>query len=239
MNNRTFLTADWRYLAMLNYAVDSAVLQPFVPAGTELDTYGGVNYTSVVGFRFLETRVFGIPFPFHRNFEEVNLRFYVRRKAGAEWRRGVVFIRELVPRLAIAAIARIVYGEPYSALRMRHKIDIADSTVRAEYSWQRAGHRESLSVSATGEPQEIQPGSEEEFITEHYWGYTARRGACTEYQVEHPRWRVWRGAESRLDADIATLYGQRFVESLTALPLSAFIAEGSPVTVRPYAPLSQ
>jgi uncharacterized protein YqjF (DUF2071 family) len=237
--SRAFLTADWRYLAMLNYAVDPAALQPYVPAGTELDSHRGITYASVVGFQFLSTRVFGIAFPFHRNFEEVNLRFYVRRKSGAEWRRGVVFIRELVPRLAIAAIARVVYGEPYSALPMRHKIDIADGTVRAEYFWQRAGHWESLTVSAIGEPQEIQPGSEEEFITEHYWGYTARRGACTEYQVEHPRWRVWRGIESRLDADIATLYGQRFVESLTAPTHSAFIAEGSPVTVRSYAPLSE
>jgi hypothetical protein len=234
---KTFLTAEWRYLAMLNYAVDPAVLEPFVPAGTEMDVFSGTTYASVVGFRFLATRVFGIAFPFHRDFEEVNLRFYVRRKSGAEWRRGVVFIRELVPRLAIATIARAVYGEPYSALPMRHKVDVTETKVRAEYAWRRAGRWESLSVSGHGEPQEIQPGSEEEFITEHYWGYTDRRGDCTEYQVEHPRWRVWRGIESRLDADIAGLYGDRFVGSLTSPPVSAFIEEGSAVTVRYHATL--
>jgi uncharacterized protein YqjF (DUF2071 family) len=220
---------------MLNYAVDPAVLEPFVPAGTEMDVFGGTTYASVVGFRFLATRVLGIAFPFHRDFEEVNLRFYVRRKACAEWRRGVVFIRELVPRLAIATIARAVYGEPYSALPMRHKVDVTPANIRAEYEWRRGGRWESLSVSGHGEPQEIQSGSEEEFITEHYWGYTDRRGDCTEYQVEHPRWRVWRGIESRLNAEIAGLYGDRFVESLTYPPLSAFIAEGSAVTVRYHA----
>jgi len=222
---------------MLNYAVDPAVLQPFVPSGTELDAFGGTTYVSVVGFQFLATRVFGIGFPFHRNFEEVNLRFYVRRKAGVEWRRGVVFIREIVPRPLIAAIARAVYGEPYSALPMRHKVDVTDAKIRVEYAWRRGGQWESLSVSGQGEPREIQPGSEEEFITEHYWGYTDRRGACSEYQVEHPRWRVWRGIESHLDADIAGLYGERFVESLSQQPISAFIAEGSPVTVRYHAAL--
>jgi uncharacterized protein YqjF (DUF2071 family) len=237
--NRTFLTAEWRYLAMLNFTVDPAILKPFVPAGTELDAFRGVTYASVVGFRFLATRVFGIAFPFHRNFDEVNLRFYVRRKAGADWRRGVVFIRELVPRFAIAAIARVVYGEPYSALPMRHKVDVTPANIRAEYAWRRRGQWESLSVSGKGEPQEIRPGSEEEFITEHYWGYTDRRGDCTEYQVEHPRWRVWRGIESRLDADIASLYGEPFVESLAHPPVSSFIAQGSPVTVRYHAAIGQ
>jgi uncharacterized protein len=229
--NRIFLTAEWRHLAMLNYAVDPGVLRPFVPAGTELDTFAGVTYASVVGFRFLATRVFGIGFPFHRDFEEVNLRFYVRRKTGAEWRRGVVFIRELVPRLAIAIIARAIYGEPYRAVRMRHKIDVSDSQIRTEYAWRRSGAWEKLSVAGTGMPKDIQSGSEEEFITEHYWGYTDRRGRCGEYEVQHPRWRVWRAVESRLEADISTLYGTAFAEYLTASPVSAFIAEGSAVKV--------
>jgi uncharacterized protein YqjF (DUF2071 family) len=230
--NRTFLTAEWRYLAMVNFAIDPAALRPFVPAGTELDDFRGVTYASVVGFRFLKTRVFGIGIPFHRDFDEVNLRFYVRRKAGADWRRGVVFIRELVPRAAIVFVARTIYGEPYSAVRMRHEIELSDSRVRAEYAWRRSGQWESLSVAGDGDPLPIESGSEEEFITEHYWGYTNRRGTSSEYQVEHPRWRVWRGAESALDADISTLYGDRFVESLTAAPRSAFIAEGSPIAVR-------
>jgi uncharacterized protein YqjF (DUF2071 family) len=217
---------------MLNFAIDPSVLQPLVPIGTELDSYHGITYVSVVGFRFLATRVFGLGFPLHRDFEEVNLRFYVRRRSGDDWRRGVVFIRELVPRRAIAFVARTFYGEPYSALPMRHRIDLSDSHIRAEYAWRRAGRWESLHVIGTGERQSIKSGSEEEFITEHYWGYTARIAGCSEYQVEHPRWQVWRGTKAGLDADISSLYGERFVESLSALPASAFIADGSAITVR-------
>lgn len=217
---------------MLNYAVERDLLQPFIPAGTELDFFGETTFLSIVGFRFTQARVFGIPFPLHRDFEEVNLRFYVRRKTDEGWRRGVVFIRELVPRRAIAFIARTFYGEPYSAVPMRHRIDAADFGIKVEYAWRRTHGWESIGAIGTGQPQVIANGSEEEFITEHYWGYTARNAGCNEYQVEHPRWRVWRGVEATLDADVSSLYGERFVETLSKAPSSAFIADGSPVIVR-------
>ena len=110
-----FLTANWRYLAILNYTVDPRLLAPFVPLGTEIDFENGETFLSVVGFLFLDTRLLGLPIPLYRDFEEVNLRFYVRRKSADTWRRGVVFIRELVPRRAIALIARACYGENYLA----------------------------------------------------------------------------------------------------------------------------
>jgi uncharacterized protein YqjF (DUF2071 family) len=239
MKARTFLTAEWRHLAMLNYAVDPAVLKRFVPSGTELDSYQGDYFVSVVGFRFLNTRVLGWCFPFHRNFEEVNLRFYVRRRATEGWRRGVVFIRELVSRVAIAFVARACYGEPYSALPMRHKIDTRPQGICVEYGWQRQGKWESLRAAANGRAEPVANGSLEEFITEHYWGYTALKAACTEYQVEHPRWRVWRAVEATLDADVSTLYGGAFAQSLSSRPASAFIADGSDVIVRRKSEFSQ
>lgn len=232
MKARTFLTAEWRHLVMLNYAVDASVLKGFVPAGTELDYYRSDAFISVVGFRFLRAKVFGLAIPFHRSFEEVNLRFYVRRQVAEGWRRGVVFIRELVPRRAIAFIARRCYGEPYTALPMRHRIDHTTERIRVEYGWQRQGRWESVCAAAEGQPKAIENGSLEEFITEHYWGYTARKAACSEYQVEHPRWQVWDALEATLEADVSTLYGDAFVESLSSPPASAFIADGSPVVVR-------
>src|SRR4026208_556537 len=94
-----FLTAEWRRLAMLSFEIDPRVLSPLVPAGTELDEWQGRTFASLVGFLFLDTRVFGLAVPFHRNFEEVNLRFYVRRMASDGLRRGVVFVKEIVPRV--------------------------------------------------------------------------------------------------------------------------------------------
>jgi uncharacterized protein YqjF (DUF2071 family) len=232
MKERAFLTAEWRHLAMLNYRVDASVLNPFVPPGVELDSFRGDHFVSVVGFRFLNTRVFGLALPFHRNFEEVNLRFYVRRHTAEGWRRGVVFIRELVPRRVIALVARVCYGEPYLALPMRHTIGHTTQKLSVEYEWRRQGKWESLHAAAEGQPGAVAEDSPEEFITEHFWGYTARGSTCNEYQVEHPRWQVWRAAEAALKADIASLYGDAFVEALSSRPTSAFIADGSPVVVR-------
>lgn len=237
MQSGKFLTAEWRYLAMLNYEVDPAILSPFVPRGVELDTWNGRNFVSVVGFLFLKTRVLGLPIPFHRNFEEINLRFYVRRRAHDGWRRGVVFIKEIVPRWAIATVARVVYNENYVARRMRHRIDLDNRTITSngsvEYSWRDGESWHRIRAKTEGEAQPLVAGSEEEFITEHYWGYAMQRGSGTvEYQVEHPRWRVWRTSEADFECDVKQVYGHQFVECLSAKPSSAFVADGSAIVVR-------
>jgi uncharacterized protein YqjF (DUF2071 family) len=227
----SFLTANWRYVAMLNFVVDPKIVAPFVPPGTEVDFENGETFLSVVGFLFLDTRLLGLPIPLHLDFEEVNLRFYVRRKSADTWRRGVVFVRELVPRRAIALVARTFYGENYVALPMKHQIDHVDLKLSVEYSWRRGRKWESLKMSASGEPQAIVAGSHAEFITEHYWGYTRVRTGCSEYRVEHARWKTWNAERHELRADAAALYGEQFVEPLSAAPRSAFIADGSPIEV--------
>ena len=233
---RPFLTADWRYLALLNYEIDAALLQPLVPAGTELDDWQGRTFVSVVGFLFLDTRVLGIPIPFHRNFEEVNLRFYVRHRGPEGWRRAVVFVRELVPRAAIAFTARTVYGEQYVSVPMTHAIEFANGNdgqpTRVTYGWRFNGRENRIDVRVQGDAHSLEPGSQEEFIAEHYWGYTrGRDGATREYRVEHAPWRVWTGADARLDCDAAGLYGSQFVDCLRSTPASAYLADGSSVTV--------
>jgi len=213
---------------MLNYEADPALLSPLAPQGTELDTWNGKTYLSIVGFLFQRTRVMGMRIPLHENFEEVNLRFYVRRKAAEGWRRGVVFIKEIVPRKAIAATARAFYNENYIALPMSHET----GSGKAVYRWRHRSQWHSLSVIPTGDAREAVPGSEEEFITEHYWGYSRQRdGGTVEYCVEHPRWRIWQAAAATFSCDVASLYGAEFAGSLSRVPSSAFLADGSPVTV--------
>ena len=233
---KVFLKAEWRYLAMLNYEIDPAVLAPRVPTGTELDKWNDKTFVSIVGFLFLKTKVLGIPVPLHQDFEEVNLRFYVRRCVEEEWRRGVVFVKEIVPRWAIAAMARKCYGENYVALPMHHQITLRDGQLATEasveYSWRMAGKWDRLGVRMSGEPSVVRPGSEEEFITEHYWGYSVQPGGdCVEYRVEHPSWRVWQVAQAALECEVEKLYGEEFCQSLNSEPSSAFLAEGSAVSV--------
>lgn len=224
-----FLTAEWRNLLMLNYAVDPALLLPFVPAGTALDSFEGRTYVSLVAFEFNEVRVAGLSIPFHRSFEEVNLRFYVRRAD----RRGVVFIRELVPKFAVAAVARAFFGENYRSTPMRHAVArLPGGAVEAEFGWGRQSQQASMRIET--EPQASIPaeGSLGQFITEHYWGYAAQRNdGCIEYEVRHPRWMVREARQASFTGDAANYYGAEFGKILLGVPDSAFLAEGSPVEV--------
>jgi uncharacterized protein YqjF (DUF2071 family) len=217
---------------MLNFVVDPKILAPILPSGTEIDFENGQTFLSLVGFLFLDTRLLGLPIPLHRDFEEVNLRFYVRRRSADTWRRGVVFIRELVPRRAVAVVARAFYGERYVAVPMKHEIEQTNADLKVHYFWRRGRKWESLQMSACGEPKSIPAGSHSEFVTEHHWGYTSVHGDCSEYRVEHPRWRIWTATSFEFDADVATLYGEQFAEALNQPPRSAFIADGSPVTIQ-------
>jgi uncharacterized protein YqjF (DUF2071 family) len=184
---------------------------------------------------FLDTRVLGVPIPFHRDFEEVHLRFYVRRKADDGWRRGVVFVKELVPRAAIALVARTLYNENYAAVPMSHELRRSPDGFglrSVSYRWRVGGRQNQLSVSVAGEPAPLLPESHEEFIAEYYWGYSARRnGGTCEYRLQHPSWRVAPAIHAVLDCDVARVYGEPFGALLGGKPASAFLADGSEVSV--------
>ena len=220
---------------MLSFAVEPGILRRHVPRGIELDDWQGTTFVSVVGLLFLETRVMGFAVPFHRTFEEINLRFYVRSRGAEGWRRGVVFVREVVPRRAIAAIARWLYAEPYIACPTRSAIvDPAENRPGAiSYRWRSGGEWLSIGAEYAGIPALPGAGSEEEFVTEHYWGYSRMPdGSAMEYRVEHPRWRVWPAIRPTLQGDFARFYGPELGAALRGAPDSAFVADGSPVVVR-------
>ena len=235
MPRREFLTAEWRNLAILNYAVEPSVLAAWVPRGTELDQFGGKTYISLVGFRFLRTRVHGLWIPLHSDFDEVNLRFYVKRSEGGQTRRGVVFVKEVVPRYAVAKVARLVFHENYVALPMWHRIMEPVSEhgrVQAEYRWQHGGAWNSIRVECEGKPARAPEGSLEQFITEHYWGYASQPDrSCLEYEVAHEPWRIWKATAAVFEGSPTGLYGDKLAKSFERQPDSAFVAEGSAVTV--------
>ena len=228
-----FLSAEWLSLVLLNYVVPPELLGPFVPRGTELDRWRGEAYVSVVGFLFANTRVLGVPIPLHRTFEEVNLRFYVKRRVGAEDRSAVTFIRELVPRAAIAMTARLTYNEPYRCVPMTHRIEAGDAgPSRAEYGWTDAGRACTVVAEDIARPVAPAAGSEQAFMTQRHWGYTPQRdGSTVEYRVAHPVWNVGRVEHGRLVGDAAGAFGPEFAPILAKPPASAFFADGSAITV--------
>jgi uncharacterized protein YqjF (DUF2071 family) len=225
---RKFLTAKWKDLVMANYEVAPELLADRMPNGTSLDFQDGKLFVSLVGFMFLDTRVLGIPVPFHINFEEVNLRFYVKRETSTEKRRGVCFVKEIVPRYAIATVARVLYGEPYECWKMNH----VRSEKQISYSWQKGDCANQIKVEIDedlGVPEENSHG---EFIIEHYWGYTKRGANRTdEYKVEHPKWELFSVKNPEINVDFGANYGEKFAFLSSEKPHSILLAKGSEIAV--------
>ncbi len=230
----TFLSAEWRQLIFANYELDKRVLEPLLPYGTELDSFNGVHYGSLVGFYFQRVKLFGkVAVPFHTEFEEFNLRFYVRRRSGAGWKRGVVFVKEIVPKWAIALVANTLYGEPYATYPMRHSWSADGAVQQIGYEWQVGTDWNHIRVSADRVGHPLVPDSEEAFITEHYWGYTKRGERRTdEYEVVHPPWLIHPVRDFTVRCDVATLYGPAFAPFFEQPPRSVFLADGSAVTIK-------
>jgi len=230
--NKVFLSAAWRKLIMANYAIDASMLKAYLPKHTELDIRDGICYVSLVGFKFLNTRLKGFRFPFHTDFEEVNLRFYVRFKEEGEWKRGTVFIKEMVPRRAISFIANTIYGEKYETMLMDSSWVEDHASHRIKYAWKKSKWN-SMSLVTEKQPLDIAFGSEEEFITEHYWGLSkGSNNATFKYGVDHPRWQVYKTIDSSIEVDFKDNYGADFEFLNVAKPLSVFLAEGSDILVR-------
>lgn len=228
-----FLRARWQNLVMANYAVPPALLEPLLPPGTELDYYEGKTFVSLVGFMFLRTRLFGIPIPGFGNFEEINLRFYVVRKEKNELRRGVVFISETVPSAIVAWMANKLYYEHYTAIPTRHTWNTSEQTLSIEYNWKMAAKWNYLRVMALPASAEMRTGSEEEFIFEHYYGYTLRPDKKSqEYKIEHIRWQVHPVTSYSIDCDFSQNFGPAFGFLTFSEPDSVMLAAGSPIAVK-------
>lgn len=217
---------------MVNYAIDKATLTKYLPAGTELDLWNGTCYVSLIGFLFKNVRLLGLAIPFHTVFEEVNLRFYVRYQDDGVWKRGVVFIKEIVPKYALTIIANTFYNENYQTLPMKHKWDFTRDSLSITYNWRVKGKWQGLSVLADSNLSEIIADSETEFITEHYWGYSKQNNSVTnEYEVRHPKWRQYAIQSYQINVDFGLTYGDHFKFLNHTTPTSIFLAEGSEISI--------
>lgn len=226
-----FLKAEWRKLAIVNYEINPETLGKYLPEGTELDFYHGKCYVSLVGFMFLNTKLLGLSIPFYRNFEEVNLRFYVKKKEKDVWKRGVVFIKEIVPKYALSFVANSFYKENYKTMPMSNEIYVNNDELTVQYAWKN-GSWHSLKIKADNNALPMETDSEFEFITEHYFGFTKKENKTSEYEVCHPKWDHYRIKDYELDIRFETLYGKDFGFLNDQKPISVMLAEGSEIEVK-------
>jgi uncharacterized protein YqjF (DUF2071 family) len=237
MTATSLITAEWRDLVILSYEVDPLLLVPLVPAGTSLDFHEGKALASIVGFRFLDTRIAGLPVPLHQNFEQVNFRFYVWRQVGSEIRQGAVFIKEIVPSLTLSLGARLFFNENYVAAPMRHEV-LDSEQGWAAYEWLHGEHWQHVSATRGGHARAAGANSIEAFVKDRPWGYARQRdGSTLEFRAEHPAWDYWPAIEPRLNCDIAAVFGPEYLTTLARHPVSTIIAVGSPATLYPGQPV--
>lgn len=228
----SFLTAQWKNLALINYEIEAKILEKYLPKGTEIDFYNGKCYVSLVGFIFQDTRLLGLKIPFHVNFEEVNLRFYVKRFENKEWKRGVVFIKEIVPKHALTFVANTIYKEHYQTLPMKHVISSSEETTDFTYKWKLDNKWNSIHITAKNDLLPIEENSEAEFICEHYFGYTKFNESTTfEYEVKHPLWEQYEVIETEIDVDLKKVYGNDFTHLKNKKPCSVILLKGSEISV--------
>lgn len=228
----TFLSARWENLIMANYSIDPELLTPYLPKGVELDFYENKTFVSLVGFMFKKTSLFQVPIPLLGTFEEINLRFYVKKLEGNTVKRGVVFINETVPYKIVAWLANQLYKEHYIAIPTKHTIEISNLSKDITYQWKINNEWNHISVNASVENKEMGVGSIEEFIFEHYYGYTKiDEQLSQEYRVNHPRWKVNHVQEYSINCNFRAMYGNSFSILSNHKPHSVILAEGSPITV--------
>ncbi len=228
----SFLTAEWNDLALINYEINPEILQKYVPIGTELDLWNSKCYISLIGFMFENVKVLGVKIPFHVNFEEVNLRFYVKRFEDGKWKRGTVFIKEIVPKHAVTLVANTLYKERYQTLKMRNSRTQNESSKTFKYEWKKDSKWNSITMNTAKSAIPIDLNSEAEFITEHYFGYTKYNEKTTiEYEVTHPRWQQLEVIDTKIDVNFNSIYGDDFTFLQNIKPTSTFLALGSKITI--------
>ena len=227
----SFLKAEWNNLALINYEIDADILKDYLPIGTEIDYWNGKCYISLVGFMFENVKILGLKIPFHTRFEEVNLRFYVKRFENNEWKRGVVFIKEIVPKPALTLVANTIYKEHYETLPMFHSVNLERDQKLFTYSWKKQNYKSSFTLITEKELSDIETQSEAEFITEHYFGYTKTNKGTYEYEVKHQRWQQYKVKNYFINVDFKGTYGNSFEFLQNQRPISVILAKGSEIRV--------
>ena len=202
---RPVMRQRWRDLLFLHWEVPVDSILPTLPAGLEPDTFGGRAFLGSVPFRMEGVRPAFLPaLPGISDFPELNLRTYVRDRAGVP---GVWFYSlDAGGRLAVA-IARTFFHLPYHAARMEmHRGNTSDSISfksRRHVSGEESCFEWSCGVAL---PAPV-VGSLEHFLVERYRLYAAGSGSLFRGAVSHPPYALRRADVSRCSETLFSAAG--------------------------------
>ena len=232
MSNKVFLRSNWLRLASANYIIEPHLLDKYIPKGTVLEEHNGKHYVSLVAFRYSQTRLLNIQVPFHTNFEEINLRFYVKRKIAPHvWRSEVAFTKLFFPKTALTFVAKHIYKENYETKRMRHNWSENDRQLLTSYGLKKNRWHD-FELMTEKESNVIDAHSSEAFFSKHYWGTSQiNDNSCTIYKIEHPEWKVFRVNDWKINFDFNKVFGSEFKHLTDNKPESVYLYDGSEVVV--------
>tara|TARA_B100000809_G_scaffold118758_1_gene117075 strand:- start:46028 stop:46750 length:723 start_codon:yes stop_codon:yes gene_type:complete len=230
--NKVFLKANWLRLASANYIIDPAILDKHIPNGTLLEAHNGKHYVSLVGFRYCETRLLNIRVPYHHIFEEINLRFYVKREISpGNWRSEVAFAKLFFPKKALTLVAKYIYKENYETLNMRHSWTEKENHLLTSYGLHKKNWH-NFEIQSDKKSRKVASDSSEFFFSKHYWGTSQiDHRSSTVYEIEHPDWEAYDIVDSNVSFDFNTIFGSEFKHLTNTQPDSVHLFKGSEVIV--------
>jgi hypothetical protein len=229
------MTASWKRLINMTYAVSPELLLPHVPAGVTLDCIDGKAFVGLVPFSFENVTMNRLRIPFHQSFPEINLRFYVKHRLG----RGVVFLRECAPKRAVVWLARKKYNEPYCCKKMKEKVRMfTDGTFSVAHSLWSNGIKNTVEVTARTTPVFPDKNSSAHYFKELELGFGIAHNKQTMlYRIHHPEWEVFPVVSYALNMNFGAVFGEKWAFLSAEKPLDVSLVKGSAVTVAPITPL--
>ena len=233
---KPLMRARFSELVALNFSIDPAILQPLVPRGLELDFFKDETYVSLIAMMLRDVRVFGFPIHIASGFEEINLRFYVRRRVGDSYRKGACFLKDYVSGAAAAWVLGRIFKAEFGRLKLKHKNSGFDpkeenAIPEVDYQWKVDDHMNRVRVKAREKVQRMGADTKVGFILNHNNEYSCRNGKTLEYAMARPQWVVWNAAQANFTCDVRKLFGPEFEKPLSRRPASVFVTSGSEVVI--------
>lgn len=217
----------------MNYIISPEILENYLPAYTIIDYFKGNCFTSLVGFPFRNVEIAGMKIPFYTDFEEINLRFYVKRFDGTTWRKGTVFISEIANKSALKFLANSFLHEKYQTLETRQEIKENSELIETKYSWRTWMNWQFLNLISEKPSESVAEGTEAHFIMDRSSGYQKYDTATTnEYGISHPKWNIYPIRSFDINVDFEESFDSNFPVLNETLPHSVILARGSSVAVK-------
>ena len=235
-DRKTLYAAEWREIVVINFEIDPKLLRNFIPPKTELDFFNETSFVTLMARACKNVKPYGWPIVFAKSIDQILLRFYVKRKVGDTWRRGVCLIRDYLPKRKASFFLNWMFKHSFTQVPIKRTSSNFESGLptqlpTVEYQWTTGDYVNHIKVNARSQMRQQEQETKESFVLDHHYGYTVKEGKTYEYYVEYSPWAMWDAQSGSFDCDTENVFGRPFVRALKQRPASVFLARGSDVII--------